>query len=194
MWWNKITHLLLSKNKDLRDYTEKISPFIDLKNNGKPISELGERQQRRKLRELKTDVERTLWFAETYGLTLNKARFTDQNGVNHGISFSGDKEKKKFNDLLKEEQDKVKEILFIQDKFSIGDVAYHELNMTPVGEGLSRTYVMRQCKDALNDLSHIERTPGKAEGPLVNFRDELCSTIRKHVGTTEVIKQKIKQS
>lgn len=129
-------------------------------------------------------MERTLWFAETYGLTLNKARFTDQNGVNHGISFSGDKEKKKFNDLLKEEQDKVKEILFIQDKFSIGDAAYHELTMTSVREGLPRTNVMRQCKDALNDLCHIERTPGKAEGPLVNFRDELCSTIQKHVSTT----------
>ena len=40
---------VLSKNKDLRDYIEKISPSIDLKNNGKPISEVGERQQRRKL-------------------------------------------------------------------------------------------------------------------------------------------------
>ena len=40
-------------------------------NCGKSFLELKERQQRRKIRELKTYVEQALWFAETFGLKLS---------------------------------------------------------------------------------------------------------------------------
>ena len=110
---------LLSKNKELKAYIDKLSSVDELKNNGKGILEVGERQQRRKLKELKTSVERTLWFAETYGLSLNSARFSDQKGSNYTLSYCTDQEKKSFKDLPDEDQDKIKEILFIQDRFSI---------------------------------------------------------------------------
>ena len=61
----------------------------------------------------------------------------------------------------------------------IGEAAYHELTMTQSGEGLPRTYLIRQCKESLNELCHIERTPGKAEGTQLNFIDELRTTIKK---------------
>lgn len=86
---------ILSKNKELRDYIDRMSISGTVKNGGKIISEVGERQQRRKLRELKTHVERTLWFAETYGLTLDVAGFTDQKGVSHTVNFLDGKDKNK---------------------------------------------------------------------------------------------------
>ena len=49
-------------------------------NCGKRFSELKERQQRRKIRELKTYVEQALWFAETFGLKLSSVGFKDSGG------------------------------------------------------------------------------------------------------------------
>lgn len=123
-----------------------------------------------------------MWFAETYGLSLDSVSLTDQKEVTHTLTFSRD-DNKQFKDLPEEEKDKIKQILFIQDKFSIGDAAYHELTMTQTGEALPRSYLIRQCKESLNGLIHIERTPGKAEGAQLNFQDELCSTIHEHVST-----------
>ena len=101
---------ILSKNKDLREYIDRM-PIV--KNSGKVVSEVGERQQQRKLKELKTQVERTLWFAETYGLSLDSVSLTDQKEVTHTLTFSRN-DKKQFKDLPEEEKDKIKQILFRQ--------------------------------------------------------------------------------
>ena len=126
-------------------------------------------------------MERTLWFAETYGLSLNSASFLDKEETANTISFLDDKGKKGFNDLPDEEKNLIKEIVYIQDRFSIGDATYRELTMTSAGGGLPWSYLIRQCKDSLNALCHIERMPGKAEGAQLNFIDELRRTIDKHV-------------
>lgn len=79
---------LESKNKELKEYTENVIAAKDVRNSGKVISDVGKRQQRRKLRELKTRVEKSLWFAETYGISLMKACFTDIHGRAHSLHFS----------------------------------------------------------------------------------------------------------
>jgi DNA repair exonuclease SbcCD ATPase subunit len=84
---------ITSKNRELREYIKTIADLDDMKNNGKVVTDVGKQQQRRKLTELKSHVERGLWFAETYGLTLDSASFTDQKGVNYTLSFT-DQEKK----------------------------------------------------------------------------------------------------
>ena len=53
--------------------------------------------------------------------------------------------------------------------------------MTDGGEGLPRSYLVKQCKKNLNDLCHIERTPGKNEGAQLDLLSELKSTIAKQV-------------
>jgi len=78
-------------------------------------------------------MERTLWFAERYGLSLNSASFLDKEETANTISFLDDKGKKGFNDLPDEEKNFIKEIVYIQDRFSIGDATYHELTMTSAG-------------------------------------------------------------
>lgn len=171
---------ITSKNIEPREYIKTTADSNDMKNNGKVVTDVGERQQRRKLRELKSHVERGLWFAKTYGLTLDSASFTDQKGVNHTLSFT-DQEKKKYQQLPEEEKEKIKQILFILDKCSGGEAGYHELTMTPVGTELPRSYLIKQCKESFNKLSHIERMPGKADGAQFSFRDELCSIIKNDV-------------
>ena len=185
---------ILQKNNELKEYIDRMETSDDLQNVGKVVSEVGERHQRRKLRELKTHVERALWFAETYGLTLDVASFTDQKGVSHTLSFPNNHDKNNYQDLPEEEKDKIKQILFIMDKFSIGEAAYHELTMTAVGEELPRSYLIRQCKEPLNEISRIERTPGKEEGAQFKFCDELCNTIRNHVSITILCWDKINKT
>lgn len=117
---------ILSKNKELWDYIDRLSVLEESKNRGKVISEVGERQQRRKLKELRTQVKEGLWFAESYGLTLDSASFNDQRGVSHTLAFKDDRDRKPFKDIPQGEKDKIKQILFIQGKFSIGEAAYHD--------------------------------------------------------------------
>ena len=69
----------------------KLYSYVDFGNNGKTLNEVGERQQRRKLKELKTNVERALWFAETFGLTLNSVTFSEKDGSNHTLSYKKSK-------------------------------------------------------------------------------------------------------
>ena len=47
---------------------------------GKTINEVGEKHQRRKLKELKTNVEKALWFTETFGLSFNSVTFSGKDG------------------------------------------------------------------------------------------------------------------
>ncbi len=56
-------------------------------NSGKTFSELKERQQRRRIKELKTYTEQALWFAETFGLKLSLVGFKDSDGVLHTIDY-----------------------------------------------------------------------------------------------------------
>ena len=167
------------ENARLWQYIDKISEQ-GYENSGKPISKVKGRQQRRKIHELKTYVEKALWFAETFGLKLSSVEFADDDGRLHTIEYHNNIEGKKcsYKDLPDEEKVKVQQVLFITDKFCIGEAAYHELTMTNNGgEGLPRSYLVKQCKKNLNDLCHTKRTPGENEGAQLDVLSELRSTI-----------------
>ena len=168
----------------MNEYIEKIGIPENYQNTGKPIPEVGKWQQRRKIKELKTQVERCLRFAETYGLHVESLKFSDNSGTDYELDFKERPIKKSYKDLPEPEQQKIKEVLLIRDMFCVGEAAYHELTMIPAGENLPRSYLVKQCKDSLNQLCHIERTPGKNEGAQVNFCDALRNAIQKHVCTS----------
>ena len=172
---------ILRENKALSDYLEKVGIFVNFKNSGKEIPELGKKHQQRKLTELKSHIEKSLWFTETFGLTLKSATFIDKSGSNYPLTYDDTSQSKKYKDLPEQEQRKIKEILFIMDQFCIGEAAYHEVSMTQAGENLPRSYLIKQCKESLNALTHVERTPGMSEGAQLNFHDAVCNEIQKHV-------------
>ncbi|KAK2550530.1 hypothetical protein P5673_028729 [Acropora cervicornis] len=51
----------------------------------------------------------------------------------------------------------------------------------PVGEDLPRSYLIKQCKDDLNKMCHITRTPGAAAGAQLDFDAELESVLKKQI-------------
>jgi hypothetical protein len=81
-----------------------------------------------------------------------------------------------YKDLSEEEKEKVKLVLYITDKFCIGETAYHELAMTDGGGKRPCSYLVKQCKNNLNSLCHITRTPGKEEGTQLGLESELQNT------------------
>lgn len=58
-----------------------------MENTGKRISEVGGRHQYQKLKELKTKVERSLWFARTFGLNLCSVEVKNDAGVYHVLTI-----------------------------------------------------------------------------------------------------------
>lgn len=60
-------------------------------------------------------------------------------------------------------KDRVKSVIYIMDKFCVGDVAYHDFSMTD-HEGLPWNYLIKQWRRDLNKLCSITRTPGEWPG------------------------------
>ena len=169
---------LRKQNSHLHLYLDKIEEQQRFENTTGKIIEVKDRQQCRKLRELKTSVEKALWFAKTLGLNLDSACFKDDKGENYKLDYSSEGNPKSFKDLSDKEQEKVKCVLFLTDKFCISDSAYHELTMTTGGENLPRSYLIKQCRENLNELCLITRTPGTADGAQLSFQEELSNRIK----------------
>ncbi|CAB4040274.1 Hypothetical predicted protein [Paramuricea clavata] len=85
---------LEKENASLWKYFDKISELERLKNCSKSFSQVKGRQQRCKIRELKTYVEQALWFAETFGHKLSSVKFNDDEGVSHTIDHTKEDGKK----------------------------------------------------------------------------------------------------
>lgn len=103
------------------------------------------------------------------------------------MDYSDKGGKKSYQNLSEDEKQKVQSVLFVLDKFCIGEVAYHELTMTANGESLPRSYLIKQCKEELNKLCHITRTPGAPVGAQLDFNTELESEIKSQVILIAVI-------
>ena len=173
---------LRNKNVELYNIIEKITPQRRFENIGKPFSDVGKRQQNRHLQTLSTRIEQALWFSKSFGLQLESVNLIDDSGENHRLSF-GKKGLKPYEELSVDEQENVQQVLFIMDKFCIGEAAYHELTCCPSGEKLPRSYLIKQCKENLNKHVYIERTPGEAAGAALDFEDELRHVIETLVST-----------
>ena len=81
-----------------------------------------------------------------------------------------------FEALSDDEKAKVERVLFLLDKFCVGDLFYHELTM--VLDGLPKSYLVKQRRDQLNSICHITCTPGSTEGAQMVFTDLLREWIK----------------
>ena len=80
-----------------------------------------------------------------------------------------------FDSLSEEEKEKVDKILFLLDKFCVGDSFYHEFSMY---NDLPKSYIIKQWRTQLNDMCHIVSTPGRAEGGEVSFKELLKERVQ----------------
>ena len=72
----------------------------------------------------------------------------------------------RYNSLSEDEKKKVEQILFLLDKFCVGDSFYHEISM--ITDNLPRSYLVKQCREQLNKMCHIEALDGNFEGGKVS--------------------------
>ena len=99
---------LQTENLHLHRYAEKIEEQIGFENRGGTVEGVKERQKRRKLKELETNIEKALWFSKSFGLQLHSASFEDSKGSICKMSYSDNEHQKSYNDLPEDERDKIK--------------------------------------------------------------------------------------
>ena len=103
---------------------------LNLENTGKPVDKVGERQKRRKLKELKTRSERALWFMESFGFKLDSIKIEDLDGKITEINYSENgcsSKTNNFQQLPENDKTTIRALLYIMDKCCVGDSAYHVL-------------------------------------------------------------------
>ncbi|XP_078364150.1 uncharacterized protein LOC144648487 [Oculina patagonica] len=118
----------------------------------------------------------TLWFLESFGLTLDSVKVKDKDGKVTELDY-GTYNGTSFQNLSQEGQDTVRSLLYIMDKFCVGDAGYHEVSM--VVDDVPRSYLIKQCRSDLNKIFHISKTPGKHAGAQMSFKEELRVQIKK---------------
>ena len=77
--------------------------------------------------------------------------------------------------LGQDHQDKLEQVLFLLDKFCVGDEVYHELSYE--SDDLPKSYLVKQLRAKMNKTYIVERTVGEYPGAKLNF----TSTLTDHV-------------
>ena len=171
----KITDLR-QVNKDLADYLEATEKSESLQCQGKNIISFELNNKVGSFAFYKAKAQCALWFCKSFGLEVTEIKLQDKEGLTHSINYSASNSTPHGHaNLDEEEKNKVKQVLFLLDKFCVGDEAYHELFM--ITEGLPKSYLVKHSRTAMNKLYHIERTPGKHSRSCLH----LISTLKDHV-------------
>ena len=171
---------LQTVNTDLSHYISSMENFAY-----KDISEVSKKS--RTFKSFLSRAQSALWFATSFGLELRSLTVRETKaGRIHKIASevpSGHEARHTsgFESLSLEEKSNVEKVLFLLDKFCIGDSFYHELTMT-MG-GLPKSYLVKQRRDQLNNICHITCTPGTAEGAQVLFCNLLKARLKDYLAS-----------
>ena len=115
-------------NKQLIDYVDTLEKIDSLQCQGKRVQDVGKKQQSRKLRMLKNKAQCVLWFCESFGLKLWQINFKDDKGGNYSVDYNTPSDGS--SGLSEDDQCNVEKVLFLLDKFCVGDEFYHECHKT----------------------------------------------------------------
>lgn len=156
-------------NKELLDYIEALETEEAAQTcTGKKFLQVGPKQRGRKLW---PKIQFALWFSESFGLKLSQVKLSDDKGGTHLLTW----ENESFETLQEEDNNKLEQILFLLDKFCVGDEVYHERTIHT--DDLPKSYLIKQLRSNLNKTYHIERTQGKFPGAAINF----TTTLKQHI-------------
>ena len=161
---------------------------------GAAIPELKTHQsQNRKLKQLKTRAQKALQFVELFGLDLECLKMKDPGSSNtftvdfKSNNFSAqarcDQNATQYDKLSNDDKVTVESILYLMDKFGVGDEFVHELSMS-VAEFPIKSYLIKQRRAQLNSQVKITTTPGLAPGAQYSFKSLLKERIKNMVGTS----------
>ena len=168
----KVIQHLQRNSKQLEEYAENLSKIVAVTSyQGKLVSEA-----KNKTRTLKTFLSRAnmaLWFASSFGLELETLKVKEnETGLVHTVNLQQENSIREpapiinephrastFSTLPEKEKNRIEQILFLLDKFCVGDNFYHKLSM--MVNGLPRSYLVKQCRQDLNSMCHLEGLKGQ---------------------------------
>ena len=130
---------LKDANSRFINYVKSINKKIGTANSGKEFSEITENKSR-KIKEFISKAETALWFAEYYGLVPQYLKLESTDGQTVKVDFNPLSRKSSYQDLPEGERRKIKDLLFILEKFNVSESAYREL--TVFCDGLPRKYLV----------------------------------------------------
>ena len=177
-------------NQNLLNYIDILERNENVSNKGKDISEV--KKKSRTLNIFLTGAQNALWFSKSFGLELQSVTVietktgklhiigTEQAQGPSGVTSNNEEQSRGFEAIPDQEKANVERILFLLDKFCVGDCFHHELTM--VIDGLPKSYLVKQRRDQLNKICHVTPTPGVADGAQMSFND-LTERIRDHLAS-----------
>ncbi|CAB4022410.1 Hypothetical predicted protein [Paramuricea clavata] len=140
-----------------------------------------------------------LWFASSFGLELDTLKVKEhETGQVHIVNFQQENSipeptssndepcrASTFSTLPEGEKNRIEQILFLLDKFCVGDNFYHKQSM--MVDGLPRSYLVKQCHQDLNNMCDLEGLKGKFPGAKVSsvenlLADHIADYINKNMG------------
>ena len=74
-------------------------------------------------------VQCALWFCKSFGLEITQLKLQDEKGGAHTLDWEPTPTDADYENLHKEDKKKLEQVLFLLDKFCVGDEVYHELTM-----------------------------------------------------------------
>ena len=171
----KVIEELQKSNRELENYITVLEEATGISAyKGKQVSEA--KQKARTLKCFLSRAETALWFSKSFGLELDSLNVKElDTGVIHNLQVSQESrqnaEGSKYSNLPEQDKEKIEQILFLLDKFCVGDAFYHELTM--IFDGLPRSYLVKQCRDDLNKMCHLDPLQGKHIGAKVSSVEAL---------------------
>ena len=163
--------------KEIADEYDRIQ--TPMENKGRTINQVSERHARSKLSEFKTKAGQALWFAGSFGLELDFMQAHTRNGKEIKIKLSEKDTSAKVGSSNNDNDSdvKIKQILYLLDKFGVGDEFYHELSMIDLT--LPRSYQVKKKRTSLNSSMDIQYIPGfeAAHRPLLTTLQEEISRL-----------------
>ena len=132
------------------------------------MGEVSKSQKYRQIKVLKSKMDKALWFADSYGLRPTSVRLESSNGESVHVPLGSQD-----NSV---DVEKMKEILFILDKFKIGDEAYHEI--VRKSDDLPKLHSIVRLREEKNTAFEIHRTPGNIPGAYVSLKSELINILK----------------
>ncbi|CAB3983662.1 Hypothetical predicted protein [Paramuricea clavata] len=175
---------LETKNKKLKQYIELLEKSEKMEHQGKDISET--KKKSRTLKKCLSRAETALWFARSFGLELKSVNVKEINsGIAHNLmmenNVTGSTENTGFDALSEDDKAKVEKVLFLLDKFCVGDAFCHEITM--LVDGLPKSYLIKQRRSQLDKMYHITSTPGEDHGAQLPFKELLQNRIKEYLIT-----------
>ena len=148
-------------------------------NSGKTIEEVSPQQARRKMKDVTTFSKQALWFAESFGLIPDYVQMHKaQSGSPVKVTICDKSPSPSPSTPSESDYAKVRQILYILDRFAVSDEAYHELS---VSSNLLPLHPLKEARSNLNASLDLERLQGDNPGAHRPLTDALKQEISRIV-------------